>query len=190
VGSQVSIHNVVLLLWGLLGLAWAVSVVWVVRDVRRRIWRLPSQVLATMLPLVLPGFGLLVYLALRPRTTLEERYAHSLWLELAEQTRSVERCPTCRAAVEPGFVACPICATALRQRCSRCEAALEADWLFCPYCETPVAGAELEPTRRGAADDQLPGPAAPPAPVAAPAANGKRRRSAEPRVEPVPKRAA
>ncbi len=185
--GQVGIHNVVLLLWGVLAFLWALSAIWVARDVRRRCWSLPAQA-AWMLVGLVPGVGVLLYLSLRPRTTLEPRYAHARWVELAEQTRTIERCPTCRAEVEPGFVACPVCTTRLRARCAHCEAALESEWLVCPYCETPVAAPELQPTRRGAVDEQA--AAAQAAPGAAPARSAKRRRGGEPRVEPVPKRAA
>jgi hypothetical protein len=183
-------HSLVLLLWGLLAFWWALSVAWLARDVHRRVRRLPLQAAVVLVAGALPGFGLLVYLALRPRTTLEEGYAHALWLELAERTRSIERCPTCGSEVETSFVACPLCATTLRRRCSGCGAALEAEWLFCPYCETPVEGPELSPTRRGEADEQASPPAAQPAAVAAPARSGRKRRSTKPGAEPAPKRAA
>jgi hypothetical protein len=191
VGSQLSIHDVVLVFWGLLALSWALSLAWVGRDVHRRFRGRPPQLASVLATLLLPGFGLLVYLVLRPGTTLEQRHAHALWLELAERTRSSERCPSCLGEVEAGFLACPACATTLRRRCSACDAALEAEWLLCPYCETPVGGAELEPTGRGAADERLTEPAAEPAPVAAPARHGgKRRGGTKVRAESVPKRAA
>jgi hypothetical protein len=186
--SQIGIHNLVLLGWGLLAFWWALSVVWIAFDVRGRCSSLPAQAAWALVGLALPGLGLLAYVSLRPRTTLEQRYAHALWLELAEQARNVERCPTCRTEIEASFVACPVCATRLRDRCGRCDAALEPAWLVCPYCETPVAGPALEPTRRGARDEQVPAPQA--APVAAPSRAHTKQRSTKPRVEPVPKRAA
>ncbi|MGZ4400461.1 MAG: double zinc ribbon domain-containing protein [Gaiellaceae bacterium] len=190
--SRISIHNIVLLLWGVLAFCWALSLVWVVLDVHRRCRSVWAQLVAALAALVLPGFGLLVYLFLRPRSTLEQRYAHSLWVELAERSREGERCPTCATEVERDFVACPVCATSLRPRCAHCEAALEPAWLLCPYCESPPSGRETAPPRRGAADDEVPVAAAQAAPVAAPAgrASGKRRSSQKRSVKPVPKRAA
>ncbi len=186
--AQISVQNVVLLLWGTLAFFWALSVIWVARDVRRRSWSLPAQLAAGLAALALPGFGVLAYLFLRPRTTLEQRYAQSLWLELVEQSTTPTLCRACGTEVERSFVACPVCGTSLRSRCLACRAVLEDGWLLCPYCETPVEGPETAPTRRGRRDEK-PLPSDQPAPVAAPA-QARRRSGAKTSVEPVPKRAA
>jgi RNA polymerase subunit RPABC4/transcription elongation factor Spt4 len=44
----------------------------------------------------------------------------------------------CRAAIEPGYLACPVCTTKLKEACRRCKAPLEPLWQICPFCETPV----------------------------------------------------
>jgi predicted amidophosphoribosyltransferase len=55
-----------------------------------------------------------------------------------EESLGAERCPVCRADVEPTFLACPVCTTKLKSACRRCKAPLEPLWQMCPYCETPV----------------------------------------------------
>jgi predicted amidophosphoribosyltransferase len=57
---------------------------------------------------------------------------------MEENLDAVERCPVCRAAIEPNFLACPVCTTKLKDSCRRCKAPLEPLWQICPFCETPV----------------------------------------------------
>lgn len=52
---------------------------------------------------------------------------------------NAERCPRCRAAVEPDYVLCPECHTALRAPCPTCQRSLKISWSQCPYC-TSSAG--------------------------------------------------
>jgi len=52
--------------------------IWTFRDIRSRSRDFLAQVLATLLVLVLPVIGLVVYLMLRPHETLAEAYERSL----------------------------------------------------------------------------------------------------------------
>jgi type IV pilus assembly protein PilB len=77
-----------------------------------------------------------------------------------EESLSMRRCPTCKAAIEAEFAVCPNCLTSLKVLCPRCNQQLKMDWKICPYCKTPVtdeavagrllpaaAGGEEEPAR-------------------------------------------
>jgi hypothetical protein len=47
-------------------------------------------------------------------------------------------CPVCRSSIEPEYIACPVCATMLRQQCATCKAPLEPLWQLCPYCASAI----------------------------------------------------
>jgi len=49
-----------------------------------------------------------------------------------------QRCPVCRARVEPSYLVCPVCTTRLKQACPGCGQPLEALWQVCPYCATEI----------------------------------------------------
>jgi hypothetical protein len=135
-----------ILFW--LGLAY-----WVYRDARRRMddpWLVAT---ATLLGLVVPYVGAMVYLLFRPPETLADARSRELevWALEERLVRNSPRCPTCRAEVEPSFLVCPVCATQLKEPCARCSAPLEPLWQACPYCATPV-GATVAAIEPAAAD--------------------------------------
>ena len=119
---------------------------WVYKDARRRIEDPWLVVMATVLGLVPPFVGALIYMLFRPPEYLEDVHERELEIKAMEErlARGDLHCPVCRADVEPSFLVCPVCTTRLRQSCSNCKAPLEALWQVCPYCETPVEPAALE----------------------------------------------
>jgi hypothetical protein len=141
---------------------WLASAFWVHKDARRRIEGAPLVVVATVLGLVVPFLGPIVYLFFRPPEYLEDVRERELEIRAIEdrlRLRSLE-CPVCRAVVESTYVVCPICTTRLKQACSGCGSPLEAIWQACPFCATPVPGqgafgetfGTLRPPRKVASD--------------------------------------
>jgi hypothetical protein len=118
---------------------WLASAFWVYKDARRRIedpWLLAMAVALGIFP---PFVGPLLYMFFRPPEYLEDVRERELEIKAMEDSLDVaERCPVCRAAIEPTFLACPVCTTKLKDSCRRCKAPLEPLWQMCPYCETPV----------------------------------------------------
>lgn len=118
---------------------WLASAYWVYKDARRRIddpWLLAMAVALGVFP---PFIGPLLYMLFRPPEYLEDVRERKLEIKAMEDSIDVaERCPVCRAAIEPTFLACPVCATKLKDSCRRCKAPLEPLWQICPFCETPV----------------------------------------------------
>ena len=118
---------------------WLASAYWVYKDARRRIddpWLLAMAVALGVFP---PFVGPLLYMLFRPPEYLEDVRERELEIKAMEDSLEVaERCPVCRAAIEPTFLACPVCATKLKDSCRRCKAPLEPLWQICPFCETPV----------------------------------------------------
>ena len=136
---------------------WLASAFWVYKDARRRIEDPWLVAMATLIGLVPPFIGALVYLLLRPPEYLEEVRERELEIRAMEDRLANRNlhCPVCRAQVESTFLVCPVCTTKLKQACSNCKAPLEALWQVCPFCETPVETAPqqlgktkwLEPSR-------------------------------------------
>ena len=130
---------------------WLAIAFWVYKDARRRIDDPLLVGMATLLGLVPPFVGALIYMLFRPPEYLEDIRERDLEIKAMEQrlSRRDLHCPVCRAEVEPGFLVCPVCTTRLRQSCRNCKQPLEALWQVCPFCETPVepAAVELGPTQ-------------------------------------------
>lgn len=130
--------------WALLAyllLLWAASVLWAYRDIRSRSDDIVVQVLAVSLTLLLPFAGIPLHLILRPRQTLAEKYERTL--EEQYLRRDLEEsfvCPQCQRGVEPDFLLCPHCHTALRRRCTACERVIDLTWAVCPYCGDDGSG--------------------------------------------------
>jgi hypothetical protein len=119
---------------------WLASAYWVYKDARRRIDDPWLVAMATLLGLVPPFIGPLVYLFFRPPEYLEDIRERELEIRAMEERLSgrESHCPVCRASVEPEFLICPVCTTKLRQACVTCKQPLEPLWQVCPYCERPI----------------------------------------------------
>jgi RNA polymerase subunit RPABC4/transcription elongation factor Spt4 len=120
---------------------WLSLAFWSYRDAGARSHDRLAQILAAAVVLRLGPAGLVVYLVLRPRQTLDEVYQNALEEEalLAEiEDRPV--CPGCGAQTRPDWQICPHCHTRLQKACASCSRLMELPWQVCPYCATPVPG--------------------------------------------------
>ena len=106
--------------------------------------------MATVLGLVPPFVGPIIYLFFRPPEYIEDVRERELEIRAMEERLSKRdlHCPVCRAAVESTFLVCPVCTTRLKQACVKCNAPLEALWQICPHCATPVVDTEPARDRR------------------------------------------
>lgn len=132
---------------------WLAVGYWVYKDARRRIEDKVLVAMATVLGLVPPFVGVLIYMLFRPPEYLEDVRERELEIKAMEERLSRRDlfCPVCRAEVDQTFLVCPVCTTKLKQSCVSCKAPLEALWQICPYCETPVSTpASLELGHTGA----------------------------------------
>ncbi len=135
---------------------WLATAFWVFKDARRRIEDPWLVAMATILGLVPPFVGPLVYMLFRPPEYLEDVRERELEIKAMEERLSQRdlHCPVCRAEVDQSFLVCPVCTTKLKQACAGCKAPLDALWQVCPYCETsierpsPLAFDAFEPPRR------------------------------------------
>ncbi|HUZ78955.1 MAG TPA: zinc ribbon domain-containing protein [Chloroflexota bacterium] len=125
---------------------WVALVVWTFRDIQSRSQDFVVQVLATVLVAIMSVPGFIVYLILRPSTTLLDTYERSLEEEsLMQDVENRLACPSCHQRVQPDFLICPACLTQLKQQCSECGKVLQLKWGVCPYCTHPVAGGGTAP---------------------------------------------
>lgn len=128
-----------------LAATWLGLVFWTVRDIRARSQDRFIHLLAAAIVLVLNLPGLIVYLILRPRQTLNEAYQQTLEEEaLLSQIESRPSCPGCAAHTQADWLVCPHCHTRLRKACTRCGHMMELPWQLCPYCATPTPGSQTE----------------------------------------------
>jgi hypothetical protein len=119
---------------------WLAVGYWTFKDARRRIQDPWLVGMATLLGLVPPFVGALIYMLFRPPEYLDEIRERELEMRALQALRpSEERCPVCRSPVESGFLVCPVCTTRLREPCVSCKAPLDRLWQICPFCATPVA---------------------------------------------------
>ena len=120
--------------------------VWTFRDIRSRSRDPLAHILATLLVVVLPIIGLIVYFMLRPRETLADAYERSLEQEaLLQAIEEPEVCPGCGQRVRHDYLFCPACHTKLKASCPNCSQPLHLRWSLCPYCGTNVAPQVLDP---------------------------------------------
>jgi RNA polymerase subunit RPABC4/transcription elongation factor Spt4 len=157
------------------GVLWLSAIVWTYRDIRERTRDSVSQTVAVLLVLLFNVAGLLLYFILRPQQTLTEAYERSLEAEaLLQELQEQQACPTCRRRVEPDFIVCPYCRTALRDRCANCGRALKFAWSACPFCgseraRAPAATSPLAERPSVPSTGPTAAPATPePEPIAAP----------------------
>jgi hypothetical protein len=117
---------------------WLSAVIWVYRDVKKRTDDPASQAIAVLLVALFNVPGLIVYLVIRPQTTLADNYERSLEAEsiLHELQLTANSCQTCRRPIDDDFNVCPHCRTVLREPCRACGRSIRTSWVTCPYCAT------------------------------------------------------
>lgn len=125
---------------GFLIVFWISLVFWTVRDIRSRTGSVAARFLAALLVLFFFLPGLLIYLILRPRRTLEDEYQQTLEEEaLLQSVEEAPDCPGCGRRIREDWLICPGCHTKLRKVCENCGRLMDLPWNMCPYCATPTA---------------------------------------------------
>src|SRR3954468_16207553 len=120
---------------------WFAIVAWTFRDIEARSRSVFTQVFSTLLVVLFFVPGLLLYLILRPKETLDQAFQRALEEEyLLQDLDDLPLCSGCQRAVEADFVLCPHCQTRLRAPCPACERLIDLRWGVCPYCAAAVDG--------------------------------------------------
>ena len=115
---------------------WMSAIVWVLRDVKNRTSDVTSQLVAVLLVALFNIPGLIVYLVIRPQSTLADAYERSLEAEaiLHELQMTANSCQNCHRPIDDDFNICPHCKTVLREACRTCGRPIRTSWSACPYC--------------------------------------------------------
>lgn len=118
-----------------LGILWFAIVIWVGRDIINRTNNVLFQVAVILINIILPVFGLILYLIIRPSKTLLEKYYEELEYNfLAEHAHDEEKCPRCEAVLSAEFLYCPSCSEKVKSSCWNCKHAYASRYTVCPYC--------------------------------------------------------
>ena len=143
------ISNLILILtaWGsaFLIVLWLSLVTWAYRDIKTRSKDNFIRILTVAVVALLFLPGILIYLIIRPKYTIEEEYQRSLEEEvLLQSLEERPRCPGCNMVVKDDWQVCPSCHTKIRKTCHRCGSLMELSWNLCPFCTTPAPGMQKE----------------------------------------------
>lgn len=134
---------------------WFVLIVWTFRDIESRSKNVVTQVFSTLLAVFFWVPGVLLYMLLRPKETLDEAYQRSLEEEyLLQDLQELPLCPNCNHFIHDDWQICPHCNTQLRAPCDSCGQLVDLRWDICPYCGTEQherVPARLDPEQQQAA---------------------------------------
>jgi len=128
---------------------WLTLIIWTFRDAETRSRSVITQIFATLLVVFFFLPGLVLYLILRPRETLDDAFQRALQEEyLLQDLEELPLCSSCRRYVQADFVVCPHCHSRLRENCPSCQRLVELRWDLCPFCASPLPGpdeSQVEP---------------------------------------------
>lgn len=118
---------------------WLGLIVWTYRDIRLRKSDPLFRTLAVLIVTVLFIPGVVVYLVIRPKYTIEEEYQRSLEEEaLLLSIEEAQLCPGCSSRTHADWTVCPNCHTKLKKSCRHCSKPMQLSWNLCPFCGTPA----------------------------------------------------
>lgn len=107
---------------------------WVYADAKRRgamafYW--------TIVALLFPVAGWIIYLIVRPPEYLEDARERDLEIKAKEAMLNGGElaCPSCMKPIDKDFLICPSCRRRLKKSCPSCGRALNTSWAICPYCQ-------------------------------------------------------
>jgi len=118
-----------------LAILWLAIVIWVARDIINRSNSIIFQVFVILINILLPVFGLILYLIIRPSKTLVEKYYEEMeYSFLSEHSEHEDHCRRCEKAIQPEFIYCPNCQEKVRSQCTHCKHTYLSKYRVCPYC--------------------------------------------------------
>lgn len=118
---------------------WIGLVVWTWRDASHRAADNAERIFAAGLVAVFGLGGWIIYLLMRPQSTLEDRHFERLQHELLTREMTPATCGRCRRRVSDDFMVCPYCREELRMPCASCERPVQPSWVACAWCGADVA---------------------------------------------------
>src|SRR5579884_2688790 len=135
---------------------WFALILWTFQDIQARSRSVIAQIFSTLVVVLFSFPGIILYLILRPRDTLDDAFQRSLEEEyLLQDLEELPLCPNCQHYVEQDYVFCPHCRTELKTPCTGCGRPIDIRWEICPYCGEDQYEEEL-PAPRVAAEEWEP----------------------------------
>ena len=133
--ASIDFNIVLSILLGSLVIFWFFVTAWTFLDARDRTHSRGIILLYSFLVLVFNVPGLLIYLIVRPKSTLEEQY----WADLEKryllyETAELYDCPKCAFPLQPNFLNCPNCSEVIKTKCNECGANIDRYWKYCSKC--------------------------------------------------------
>ena len=114
---------------------WIAMGIWTFNDIRSRTRDWLAIALASLLVLVFPLVGLVLYMMIRPRETLADVFDRALEEEsLLRELESTLSCYRCGLPVQDNWNFCSNCHSQLRYACSSCGKAMRHEWSICVSC--------------------------------------------------------
>lgn len=114
---------------------WIAMGIWTFNDIRSRTRDWLAILLASLLALVFPLVGLVLYLMIRPRETLADAFDRALEEEsLLRELEATLSCHSCGLPVQENWNFCTNCHSQLRVGCFNCGKAMRHEWSICVYC--------------------------------------------------------
>jgi hypothetical protein len=157
---------------------WVAMGIWAFNDIRSRSRDWLAIILAVLLVMVFPIVGLILYMLIRPKSTLADAYDRALEEEaLLRELEETHACAACGVPVKETWIFCPNCHTQLQHTCPACSNLVRNEWAICVYCGTaqrpavatraaqelgaapPVLGREPQVLTTGYAQNSLAAPA-------------------------------
>lgn len=135
-------------LLGYIVVLWLALTVWSVMDIFSRSKNWFIRIGAVLLVGLGFFFGFILYLIIRPQSTLGDHKIHDLEERILEDQIKAYTCPRCNEVVREDFLFCSNCGLTVRKECPSCNRPLEIVWQQCPFCGvsvgTPVLAGSVE----------------------------------------------
>ena len=114
---------------------WISLIIWTARDIRQRSQDSLVIILSILSVVLLNFIGYVVYLILRPVSTIAQVYQQALEEEaLLQSIEPQSRCSACGNEVKENWQYCPFCKTAQLSPCPNCQTPIKISWNCCPVC--------------------------------------------------------
>lgn len=145
---------------------WVAMGIWTFNDIRSRTRDWLAIILASLLVVIFPLVGLVLYMMVRPRETLADVFDRALEEEsLLRELETTLSCYRCGLPVQDNWNFCSGCHSQLRYACSSCGKAMRQEWDICVSCgadqveEGPAAvGGQSNSRSRAEATGESPSP--------------------------------
>jgi RNA polymerase subunit RPABC4/transcription elongation factor Spt4 len=110
---------------------WVALIIWSTRDIINRTNNIFFQIFAILLNTLLPIFGLVIYLLIRPNKTLLDKYYDELEIKAFIDNNN---CNKCSSVLKEEHCFCPQCGETIKTECIHCHQFSLLDYIFCPLC--------------------------------------------------------